>query len=65
MRYLLFEKSAIEYIIGCTEFQSVEFAIGKAFIDYMRGGITSFAVDELFVKKKKRIPRSIKRAMSS
>lgn len=51
MKYLLFDKSAIEYIIGCAEFQSTEFAIGSSFIDYLWGWNDSFAVDKLFVKK--------------
>lgn len=37
MKYLLFDKSATEAIIGKTEFQSVEFACGKSLIDFIRG----------------------------
>lgn len=51
MKYLLFDKSAIEYIIGCAEFQSTEFSIGSSFIDYLWELNNSFAVDKLFVKK--------------
>ena len=51
MKYLIFDKSAIEHIIGRTEFQSTEFQIGKSFIDFICGNTASFTVDELFVKK--------------
>ena len=50
MKYLLFDKSAIEYIIGLGEFQSTEFTVGKSFVDFICGKTNSFAVDELFVK---------------
>ena len=53
MKYLLFDKSAIEHIIGRTEFQSTEFNIGKSFVDFISGKIISWTVDELFVKKVK------------
>lgn len=53
MKYLLFDKSAIEHIIGRAEFQSTEFAIGNSFINFIYGNADSFAVDELFVKKVK------------
>ena len=53
MKYLLFDKSAIEYIIGCAEFQSTEFTIGKTFIDYIYGNSDSFTVDKLYAKKEK------------
>lgn len=36
MYYLLFERSAIEAIIGKSDFQSIEFPCGKNFIDYIR-----------------------------
>lgn len=53
MKYLLFDKSAIEHIIGSAEFQSTEFRIGNSFIEYIYGNTTSFTVDKLFVKKVK------------
>ena len=36
MKYMLFNKSAIEAIIGKSEFQSIEFPCGKSFIDFIR-----------------------------
>lgn len=53
MKYLLFEKSAIDYIIGQAEFQSTEFATGNTFINYIMGKTSSFSVDKLFVKKER------------
>lgn len=37
MKYLLFEKSAINTIIGRSEFQSVEYPQGQNLIDFIRG----------------------------
>ena len=42
MKYLLFEKSAIEYIIGQREFQSVEYEEGRSFIKYIKNGDDNF-----------------------
>lgn len=51
MKYLLFEKSAIEYIIGQREFQSVEYETGKNFIKCIKGEIDSFKCFQLSVTK--------------
>lgn len=53
MKYLLFDKSAIELIIGSTKFQSTEFSIGYNFIQFITGKVDSFTVDGLFVKNVK------------
>lgn len=42
MYYLLFERSAIESIIGKSEFQSIEFPCGKNFIDFIRKDEVAF-----------------------
>ena len=57
MKFLLFDKSAIELIIGHTEFQSTEFQVGKTFIDFICGKTPSFTIDELYVKKTKNTKR--------
>ena len=51
MKYLLFEKSAIEYIIGQREFQSVEYEIGKNFIQYIKSEINDFKSFQLSMTK--------------
>ena len=39
MKYIAFDKSAIEYIASTKEMQSIEFAEGKLFIDIIRGTV--------------------------
>ena len=51
MRYLLFEKSAIEYIIGQREFQSVEYEIGKNFIHCIKNEGNDFKSFRLSITK--------------
>lgn len=51
MKYILFEKSAIEAIIGKSEFQSIEFPYGKALIDYIRNGSASFTNFYVYANK--------------
>lgn len=43
MKYILFDKSAIEAIIGKSEFQSIEFPCGKSFIDFIRADNFDFS----------------------
>ena len=42
MKYILFEKSAIEIIIGKSEFQSIEFPSGQNLIDYIKNNNVKF-----------------------
>lgn len=42
MKYILFEKSAIEIIIGNSEFQSIEFSSGQNLIDYIKNNDADF-----------------------
>ena len=51
MKYILFEQSAIDIITGKTDFQSIEFSLGKGFIDFIRGNTDSFSHNELYVNK--------------
>lgn len=51
MKYLLFEESAIEILIGKSEFQSIEFEYGKSLIDYIRKEDSEFMHNFLRVKK--------------
>lgn len=51
MKYILFEKSAIEEIIGKSEFQSIEFPCGKAFIDCIRNDSASFTNFYVYASK--------------
>lgn len=51
MKYLLFDKSAIESIIGKSEFQSVEFACGKSLIDFIRCIDADFKNHDVFAIK--------------
>ena len=53
MKYLLFEKSAIEYIISQREFQSIEYEIGKNFIKYIKNEVDDFKSFQLNTVKNK------------
>ena len=49
-KYLLFEKSAIEYLVSKTGFQSIEFSLGKDLVDYVCGNKQGTQLDNLCVK---------------
>lgn len=49
-QYLLFEKSAIEYLVSKTGFQSIEFSLGKDLVDYVCGNKQGTQLDNLCVK---------------
>ena len=53
MKYILFEKSAIELLISKGEFQSVEFTLGRKLIDIICEKDSSDKLDEILVKKER------------
>lgn len=53
MEYLLFEKSAVERFASKTGFQSVEFELGKNFVDIILQNKSVDRIDNVIVKKDK------------
>lgn len=53
MKYIAFDKSAIEYIASTKELQSTEFAEGKLFIDIIRGKIKGASTESLYINYSK------------
>lgn len=53
MRYILFEKSAVESIINDPVLQSMEFPLSKMFIKSLREGSEELQLDDIAVKKAK------------
>lgn len=53
MKYIAFDKSAIEYIASTKELQSVEFAEGKHFVDILRGAVRGESTEALFINYSK------------
>ena len=51
MKYILFEQSAIDILIGMSEFQSIEFPMGKALIDYIVSDDADFNNSLVFAEK--------------
>lgn len=49
-KYLLFEKSAIESLVSKTDFQSIEFSLGKDLIDYIYEKKQGNRLDNLCIK---------------
>ena len=53
MKYIAFDKSAIEYIASTKEMQSIEFAEGKLFIDIIRGTVRGESTESLYINYSK------------
>ena len=53
MKYLLFEKSAVERFVSRTGFQSVEFQLGMELVDTICGRMQPDALDSICVKYQK------------
>lgn len=53
MKYLLFEKSAIEVLVSKTDFQSIEFPLGMELIRAICGDYTSEKMDTVLVRPEK------------
>lgn len=53
MKYILFEKSAVEVLINKAELQSMEFQLSKSFIECIKEGEPNFILKEIAVKKTK------------
>ena len=53
MEYLLFEKSAVERFASKTDFQSIEFELGKQLIDIILQNEFVEKIDNVIVKKDK------------